>query len=178
MLSWYHHCLFPNDIKNALLVERTRRDLSFDDYENVQRNLPEFIEYSFTRQRSPRFSWAGFVRQWHPRQDSVHVRYEDLRRDAPGELRRVVLELTGEQLSPERAASIADEFSFERQAGRRPGEESKQSFMRKGVVGDWCNHFSLEAREVFGQHAGDELILLGYETDKAWIDADTVPRDG
>jgi sulfotransferase family protein len=49
------------------------------------------------------------------------------------------------------------------------GEENKRSFLRKGVVGDWRNQFSLEAREVFDRYAGEELILLGYEKDRKWV---------
>jgi hypothetical protein len=92
-----------------------------------------------------------------------------VRRDAPGELRRVVRELTGTNLDKEAATAIADEFSFERQSGRRSGEEDKKSFLRKGVVGDWKEQFSQEAREVFDRHAGRELILLGYEKNHEWV---------
>jgi hypothetical protein len=96
-----------------------------------------------------------------PQEDVTHVRYEDLRRNTAGELQRIVLELTGRRLGSEEAVSIAEEFSFERQADRRPGEEDKRSSLGKGVVGDWRNHFSQEARETFDRYAGSELILLG-----------------
>ena len=65
--------------------------------------------------------------------------------------------------------TIAEEFSFERQAGRRPGEEGKRSFLRKGIVGDWRKHFNQEAGEIFNRYAGSELILLGYEQDTSWV---------
>jgi hypothetical protein len=80
------------------------------------------------------------------------------------------LELTGDDLlDPEEAAAIADEFSFERQSGRKAGEENKESFLRKGVVGDWREAFSPKAREIFDRHAGEELLLLGYERDRSWV---------
>ncbi len=56
-----------------------------------------------------------------------------------------------------------------RQSGRFPGQENKKSFMRKGLVGDWHNYFTQEARELFAHYAGDELILLGYEQDQTWV---------
>jgi hypothetical protein len=168
MVSWYHQQLIPHEW-NQLQVQRSRRELKLEDYDDVYGNLPVFIEYAFTRPHDPSFSWSDFVRRWHPRKEAVHVHYENLRRDTAGELRRVVLGLTGERLSLEEATAIAEEFSFERQAGRRPGEENKRSFLRKGVVGDWRNHFSPEAREVFDRYAGEELILLGYERDRAWV---------
>jgi Sulfotransferase domain len=167
MVSWYHQQLIPHEW-NELQVGRSRRDLPLEDYEDVYGNLPAFIEYAFTRPHSPSFSWADFVRRWHGRKNAVHVRYEDLRTDTASELLRLVLGLTGKQLGPEEASAIAEEFSFERQAGRSAGEEDRRSFLRKGVVGDWRNHFSPEAREVFDRYAGGELILLGYEPDRTW----------
>ena len=168
MASWYHQQLVPHEF-NARQVERSRRELPLEDYDDVRRNLPAFIEYSFTRPHSPSFSWTDFVRRWHGKEDAVHVRYEDLHRDTAGELQRVVAELTGRRISREEAAAVAEEFSFERQSGRPSGEESKKSFLRKGVVGDWRNVFGPEARQIFDHFAGEELILLGYEKDRSWV---------
>ncbi len=178
MTSWYHQRLFVHEWRNHPQVERARRDLAFRDYDDIYANLPAFIEYAFTEPRtrrltwtdpSPRFTWTDFVRRWRARKDAVHVRYEDLHRDAAGELRRILSELTGNSLAPEEAAAIAEEFSFERQSGRKSGEENKKSFLRKGVVGDWRSTFSPQAREVFDRHAGNELVLLGYEKDRSWV---------
>ncbi len=168
MVSWYHQQLISHEW-NRRQVARSRRELPLRDYEDVYGNLPAFIEYAFTRPHSPSFSWTDFVRRWYGREDTVHVRYESLRRDAAVELRRIVRELADKELGPERAAAIAEEFSFERQAGRRSGEEDKKSFLRKGVVGDWRNQFGPEARKVFDRYAGEELILLGYERDRLWV---------
>ena len=168
MVSWYHQQLIPHEY-NQLQVARSRSELRLKDYDDVYANLPAFIEYAFTRPHSPGFSWTDFVHHWSPRKVVVHVRYEDLRRSTAEELRRIVSELAGEALGPEEAAAIAKEFSFERQSGRRSGEEDRKSFLRKGVVGDWRERFSPEAREVFDRYAGDELILLGYERDRSWV---------
>ena len=167
MVSWYHQQLIPHGL-NGRQVARSRRELPLEDYDDVYANLPAFIEYAFTRPHDPPFSWADFVRRWYWRSGAVHVRYENLRQDTAGELRRMVRALTGTDPGPQRAAEIADEFSFERQAGRRSGEEDKGSFLRKGVVGDWKEQFSPAAREVFDRYAGEELVLLGYERDRSW----------
>ncbi len=42
-------------------------------------------------------------------------------------------------------------------------------FLRKGIVGDWKNTFTSEARGVFNRFAGEELILLDYEKDERWV---------
>jgi Sulfotransferase domain len=168
MVSWYHQQLIPHEWNRAQ-VARSRRELPLEDYDDVYGNLPAFIEYAFTRPHSPGFSWADFARRWHGRKGAVHVHYEDLRRDTPAELRRIVRRLTGEEPSTQEASAVAEEFSFERQSGRRAGEENRGGFLRKGVVGDWRGRFSPEAREVFDRYAGEELILLGYERDRSWV---------
>lgn len=170
MVSWYHQCLFKNESgRNAPLVSKLRKYLAFKDYEDLQENLPTFIEYCFSQQQHMKFSWADFVRRWYKRPKITYVRYEDLHRDSISELQRIVNSLTGKQLSPEKAAEIVEEFSFIRQSGRSPGQENKHSFLRKGVVGDWRDRFSPEARKLFDHFAGDELILLGYEPDRTWV---------
>jgi len=65
-------------------------------------------------------------------------------------------------------ALTVDRFSFQRMTGRKPGTEDKKSFLRKGIAGDWVNHFDREAAEVFHHHAGRSLIAMSYEKDSAW----------
>jgi len=42
--------------------------------------------------------------------------------------------------------------------------------LRKGISGDWKNKFSREAKQIFNEYAGKELIQLGYEVDDSWIE--------
>ena len=67
---------------------------------------------------------------------------------------------------------IVGKYSFKTLSGRNPGEENRHSFMRKGIAGDWKNHFSKQARKIFHQYAGVELVRLGYEVDDSWVERD------
>lgn len=175
MVSWYHHCLFLNESgRNATIVNALRSQLQFSDYHDVHRNLPAFIEYCFTCYRPMSFSWPDFVRRWHGQDDITYVRYEDLRTNGPQELQRIVQQLANHSISLEKAEAIVDEFSFARQAGRKPGQEDKNSFLRKGIVGDWRNQFTKEACEVFDKLAGDVLIQLDYEENHSWVETSLV----
>jgi|WetSurMetagenome_2_1015567.scaffolds.fasta_scaffold24439_2 hypothetical protein len=169
MVSWYYHNLFANERESQRLVKRVQRVLHFEELANIRANLPSFLEYAFTEQVYPRFTWVEFTRVWCGRKGIVHARYEDLRRGTAGELQRVVRDLTGDSLPWARAVSVAKEFSFERQSGRKPGQENSWSFMRKGIVGDWKNAFTQEAKEIFHRYAGDALVRLGYEKDDSWV---------
>jgi len=169
LVSQYYHSLFYNEKGNKRGVEITRRNVSFTDYEDIFNNLPKFIEYTYKRKGNLGFSWTDFYRVWGNRSNIIHTKYENLRAATAEELQRIILELSAKQLSSKRANEIADNFSFEKQSGRKPGQEDAKSFMRKGVVGDWKNHFSPDAKQLFDKYAGDALIGLGYEKDHSWI---------
>lgn len=168
LISQYYHSLFKNERGNSRLVERTKAHLKFMDYHNIKKNLPDFIEYTYVTKKHPKFSWADFVSVWGNKPGIIHVKYEGLRENPSRELQRIIRELTGKNIDPRKAEIIADKYSFEKQSGRKPGQESANSFMRKGIIGDWKNHFSPEAKRLFDRYAGDALIELGYERDHLW----------
>jgi hypothetical protein len=52
--------------------------------------------------------------------------------------------------------------------GRRAGEENTQSHYRKGIAGDWVNHFTPAHVEAFKDRFGDLVEQLGYAADATW----------
>ena len=52
--------------------------------------------------------------------------------------------------------------------GRKEGEENVSSHYRKGVAGDWKNHFKPEHVERFKELYGELLLKLGYEQAPEW----------
>jgi hypothetical protein len=73
------------------------------------------------------------------------------------------------ELPMERLLGIIWENSFERlSGGRKPGQEDSGSHFRKGVAGDWENHFKpLHVRE-FKKRYNDIILQYGYESDPGW----------
>ena len=61
------------------------------------------------------------------------------------------------------AAACKERASFSKIIGRNPGQEDRSSFFRKGIVGDWRNHFSIEGEAAFREQAGAWLKELGYQ---------------
>jgi hypothetical protein len=52
--------------------------------------------------------------------------------------------------------------------GRQPGEENAAHHFRKGVPGDWRNHFKASHIDHFKKLFNPLLIKLGYETNESW----------
>lgn len=141
------------------------------DPNDVSTNIARFVEAELADPIAYRgASWPEHVRSWcvEERDRVVVTTYEALL-DAPElELGRVMTRLTGQEAEPGRirSALAAHDFSA---TGREPGHEDRSSFQRKGIRGDWRNHFTFDAAEVFEHYAGDELRRLGYERDTAWF---------
>jgi hypothetical protein len=55
-----------------------------------------------------------------------------------------------------------------RSGGRARGQEDARNPFRKGVHGDWMNHFESQHRAAFGDRYGDLVERLGYESSPDW----------
>lgn len=135
----------------------------------VRANLPRFIEYQFTSSSGPDgLNWAQHVSDWWDRPHVAQVAYEELLNDPEDSLSRVVAELKGEECDPDVVSMSVARWAFATTSKRRPGQEDRTSFQRKGIAGDWMNYFTPEAAEIFDHYAGDALLELGYVDDRAW----------
>jgi hypothetical protein len=138
--------------------------------DTIGENLPAFIRFMFEENRKSSISYDRHVRAAMDR-GLFMIRYEGLKADPEENVARAVRHLSGRDADPERVRRALEQTSFEKRSGRRPGEEDRgHRTVRKGIVGDWRNHFSLEAARLFDSHAGDTLIALGYEPDGSWVD--------
>ncbi|MCG8509160.1 MAG: sulfotransferase [Rhodospirillales bacterium] len=124
--------------------------------------LDRYVQYTATQHWLPYIQKARAFGQERP--ELYHeLRYEDLHADAGGVI-RAMLEFLQVDASEDAVAACARGGSFEKlSGGRERGSEDNQSFFRKGVVGDWRNHFDDAATAVFQKHAGPMLDELGYE---------------
>lgn len=116
-------------------------------------------------------AYERWVRSWHENRDpenSLIIRYEDLLEDDAGVLGRVA-GLFGLDDSRETIERIACANSFGAMSGgRSTGESNEHAFARKGVAGDWVNHFDEETRLLYKELIGQFLIDFGYEQTMDW----------
>ncbi len=101
----------------------------------------------------------------HLIEDREHIeifRFEDLASDERLFLRRLFDHL--DIAMPEREFSaLCEQHTFEKHSrGRSQGEEDRYSHYRKGIVGDWRNHFDPSTLAYFKQVTQDLLRVLGY----------------
>ena len=108
-------------------------------------------------------SWLPICRSG----DALLVRYEDLIRDEFGQFEKIATHCELD-VSSARLREIVGRNSFSSRAGRKPGEEDIASHYRKGISGDWQNHFSPQVAEEFKKNFGQVLIDTGYEKDLNW----------
>lgn len=95
------------------------------------------------------------------------VRYEDLIED---EMRWFgeILARCGIEMAGDRLEEVVRSQSFESLSGRKRGEEDVGAHQRKGVRGDWKNHFTPAIADAVKERFGSVLIETGYERDLSW----------
>ena len=138
-------------------------------------------QYIFTRKRGPRGQvgqflgcWSDHVQGWlNSGLPLTLVRYEDLIRDDVAEFYRVIRSL-GFSCSREEVEKAAQDSRFSRlkEMEERDGFVEvivgRNPFFRKGRVGDWKNHLTMEqAREILDANVS-VLDRLGYLQHQEW----------
>jgi hypothetical protein len=102
----------------------------------------------------------------------IKTRYESLHQ-GPGELARIFVSITGTPLCEglitdevlEKAKVSLERQSFSNMIDQLGGD---QHFMRKGIVGDWCNHFDRKQAQRFNDHFAQFMLEQGYVDDLEW----------
>ncbi len=174
-VSAMHHWWRLAKDQEGGIFELTPEELELRDayLENRERFLAEGRSI-FTEERLEQLARRWSYRVGKARRDGptlygnkyLEIRYEDLLRDTPATLERVLLLLDARRgVAMERCLEAS---SFERVSQRRQGEEDSGSFFRKGVAGDWRDVFTERDRALYKKVAGKRLVELGYEASFDW----------
>jgi hypothetical protein len=96
------------------------------------------------------------------------VKYEEMRADSLNVFSKI-LKHYKIQLPADEVQQILDRNSFKALSkGRSEGQGDAGSFFRKGISGDWKNHFNEELKAIYKKEIGDFLIKYEYEKDLNW----------
>ncbi len=87
----------------------------------------------------------------HADSPNIHIEtYEQMKKDTRSVVKRVS-NFLGYNLSDEVVAKISDQIQFDKMKENSAAnlswmkeyhEEGATPFLRKGIIGDWCNHFT------------------------------------
>jgi hypothetical protein len=111
------------------------------------------------------YRWRRHYINWS-NVEKMHVRYEDLRADTHGSLRKILEYLEVFEISDELIYEAISIFGFENTYGRKRGVEDKSNpEARKGVIGDYRNHFSILTNRLFWMVCGKQAESAGYRLD-------------
>jgi hypothetical protein len=179
------HCLYRRRYARPVIVVRDPRDvwvsfffhetqsgpsaevlrgIGFDPGAGDARNLEAYVRFKLDHplEGRPGFSYESFVDAWIGKPRITVVRYEEMHRDTPGELARILRGI-GEEPDPARIASSVAANSFLAITGRHPGDEDRSSHKRKGVVGDWRNYFTPHLSALVAERQARLFSRLGYD---------------
>lgn len=111
---------------------------------------------------------AAIQQSWLNGPDEI-IKYEDLLVRDEEILTRVLLEHCRIPASRNRLLKVAHANRFEsRTGGRKRGSEDIGAHERKGVAGDWKNHFTDRVARAFKERFAELLVATGYEQNDRW----------
>ncbi|KAG9481639.1 sulfotransferase 2B1 isoform X2 [Eleutherodactylus coqui] len=123
-------------------------------------NMDDFLE-DFLCRDIPFGSWFNHVKGWMEMQGKDNFMfntYEDLQKDLRGSVIKIC-KFLGKDLDDKAVDSVAENVSFANMKENSMAnftlvssefmDHGKSPFMRKGIVGDWKNHFTVAQNEFF-----------------------------
>jgi len=111
------------------------------------------------------------LEQWFRTPIAYKAKYEDFKKDPIAQFAAAATYI-GLPFNSRKLKQVVDAHSFEALSGRKPGDEQKQAFLRKGIVGDWRNYFDNKCLAAFRTGMDGRwnslLVEMGYENSLDW----------
>lgn len=119
------------------------------------------IEQQFLKEVAE--GWRTYAQHLRDHGNAVYVLYYEKLLQDPVPAITGLLGYLGVTADPSVVSKMVSENAFEaRSGGRKPGHEDPTAFVRKGIAGDWKNHFKKDDQNVFEGVAGNMLAAWGY----------------
>jgi hypothetical protein len=103
---------------------------------------------------------------WWLENEKIVTRYEWLHKRKEAEIKRLVYVLTGKSLSVDRCKQVWEKQSIAT-IKKRYGKRFAGS-VRKGIVGDWKNHFTKDHCKLITEIVGEFMLEQGYIDSLDW----------
>lgn len=163
---WRRHEVMPNGCLGAPIktvwIYRDPRDLVVSrKYYFHFGSIRAMIEDMASAQHPRPF--RDFILEWYNDSPTFRLSYEQLHTEPIEVLTSLYAVITGEVPLEGKVEDAIAMHEF------RLHKPNNPHAMRKGIVGDWRNHFTREDAELLEHHYGDIIRLLGYEKDDSWV---------
>jgi hypothetical protein len=180
VLSGYHYHLWteelwvnkaikdlPADMEKVwpLLPVNDIKDMSYKEYLNSL-SLEDGILAEMKRAST---TTIKEIVEWNYLDDKIfNFKYEDIMQNEEEIFRKIFHHFGFKERAIDKGLKIAETCSFKNRASREVGDVDKQSHLRSGKLQQWKEEYSERHKSYFKQLHGNDLIMLGYETDLDW----------
>jgi hypothetical protein len=110
--------------------------------------------------------WSNYVAAWM-KTSAIVCKYEDLLEDTVSALGRLCSSL-GVIVSRETLEDCVKVYTRDNFRKALDNTFKHNTFVRKGISGDWKNHFSEIHKKIVKEYAGSVLSMSGYEKNSEW----------
>ncbi|XP_053460722.1 sulfotransferase 2A1-like isoform X2 [Nycticebus coucang] len=137
------------------------------------KSVEQYLEW-FVEGTVPYGSWFDHVHGWvslRERENFLMLSYEELKRDTEGTVEKIC-QFLGKKVEPEELSLILKNSSFQAMRENKMSNLStlkpkylvhQNPLMRKGVTGDWKNHFTVAQAEAFDKILQEKMADLPQE---------------
>ncbi|XP_024425804.2 sulfotransferase 2A1-like isoform X1 [Desmodus rotundus] len=177
-IQFFPKSFFKSKAK-GIYIMRNPRDIIVSGYHfwkavKATRNPDSFEEYFqwFIQGNVAFGSWFDHVRGWlqmKGKENFLLISYEELHQDTRASAERVS-QFLGVKLNPEELSSVLKNVSFQAMRDNKMSnfslvpdtymDHSKACLMRKGITGDWKNHFTVAQSEAFDKLYREKMAGL------------------
>jgi hypothetical protein len=154
VVSWY----FSQRYSHGLMGD-------IGEVRGVLGDLPKSEGLSYAIRHLDDFGLFAAQRSWlmaEGDQDVLVVRFEDLIGKNSLAAYRRVFDHCRLEVDDETLEVVLERYSFQRLSGRDQGKEDVYTHFRKGVAGDWQNHFDDQVLATLREVTGDLVEALGH----------------
>ena len=112
--------------------------------------------------------WANFYEFWMEKEFEYLVSYESLLEDTEYEVNRLLLWLDREPVNPVSEVVSRQSFDSRKEIADKHGDlmphgrDVQYGSLRKGIAGDWQNHFDRECELLAQTYFGETASFFGY----------------
>ena len=187
VFHWTHHPMetfaAELDREDVRFISLTRdpRDTLVSFLQNVLQTI--HIEGKPMRTLCREAIQSGFEQRfeqahaWHALQQPnvFQISFEKMKRDIPALMAQLLVFIGLPPMDPAAMQRLCEKHSFESVTGRQRGEAGNpvrnKYLLRKGIRGDWENHFDGSTARMFQRRFGRYLRAWGYEPNGEWAEA-------